>query len=139
MASSSVRVVAGALVDDSLTPSVLALVRAGAARDPSLATEIRARVVLRFADGHPPVVIDFRGEEIVVSDDDDPDRACDLEVTGRLADVLVVVSSPLAGGLPKPTHPRGRQALARLADGRVELDGPLRLGRKLVRLLQIEL
>lgn len=135
----------GDLCGDSLAPSVLALVRAGVRRDPDLAAEIRGSVVLRFtgmdgATAYPPVRIDFRGEAIAIGDDPaESDRAHDLEVSGRLPDVLALVSAPLAGGLPKPTSARGRQALARLADGRVEFDGPLRLGRKLIRLLQIEL
>jgi hypothetical protein len=40
--------------------------------------------------------------------------------------------------LPKPTTRTGRAALSRLADGRVELNGPLTLGRRLLRLLAID-
>ncbi len=141
----SVPVLVGPLGEDSLAPSVVALVRTGALRDPDLAAEIRGSVVLRFTgmDGsaaYPSVRIDFRGDAIAVADDPaDGDRAFDLEVSGRLPDVLALVSAPLTGGMPKPTSARGRQALARLADGRVEIDGPLRLGRKVIRLLRIEL
>ena len=49
-----------------------------------------------------------------------------------------LIAAPLTGGLPKPTTRPGRAALARLADGRVEFDGPLALGRKLLRLLAID-
>jgi len=65
------------------------------------------------------------------------DRAYDLEV-GRMGDVTALIAAPLTGGLPKPTTRPGRAALARLADGRVEFDGPLALGRKLLRLLAID-
>ena len=41
-------------------------------------------------------------------------------------------------GLPKPTTRLGRSAIARLADGRVDFDGPLSLGRSLLRLLAID-
>ena len=144
----AIPVLVGDLGEDSLAPSVVALVRAGVLRDPALAAEIRGSVVLRFTgmDGgaaYPSVRIDFRGDAIAVADDADDaadgDRAYDLEVSGRLPDVLALVSAPLAGGFPKPTSARGRQALARLADGRVELDGPLRLGRRVIRLLRIDL
>jgi hypothetical protein len=67
-----------------------------------------------------------------------PDRAYDLEVSGRMGDVTALIAAPLTGGLPKPTTRPGRAALARLADGRVEFDGPLALGRKLLRLLAID-
>lgn len=136
-------VVVGDLAPDSLAPSLVALVRAGAARDPELAADMRGSVLLRFpghdgASAYPSVRLDFRGDVIVVGDDTEPGRTYDLEVRGRLPDVLLLVSAPLAAGMPRPTHPRGRQALGRLADGRVEFDGPLRLARKLVRLMQIE-
>ena len=54
-----------------------------------------------------------------------------------MGDVTALVAAPLTGGLPRPTTRPGRAALARLADGRVEFEGPLALGRKLLRLLAI--
>jgi hypothetical protein len=127
----------GALADDSLAPAVLALVRAGAARDPILASETFGVVLLRFAEGFPSVRIVFGGTEVSVADARENDPPADLEVTGRLPDVLLLISVPQAGGLPMPTSTRGRAALARLADGRVEMDGPIRLGRRLLTLLRI--
>lgn len=128
----------GRLTEDSLAPSVLALVRAGVARDPVFATETRGVVVLRFVEGFPSVRIEFCGTDVSVGDHHHEDGAADLEVSGRLPDVLLLVSVPQAGGLPLPTTARGRAALARLADGRVEMDGPIRLGRRLLALLRIE-
>ncbi len=122
---------------DSLAPSVLALVRAGAQRDPAMAAATRGTVLLRFVEGFPPVKIVFGGQVIEVADASDGERV-DLEVTGRLPDVLLLVSVPQASGLPLPTNPRGRAALARLADGRVEMDGPIRLGRRVLALMRIE-
>jgi hypothetical protein len=90
-------------------------------------------------DGYAPVRIDFRGDEIEVGDDfESHDRAHDLEVIGRMGDVTALIAAPLTGGLPKPTTRTGRAALARLADGRVEFNGPLALGRRLLRLLAID-
>jgi len=55
-----------------------------------------------------------------------------------MGDFTALIAAPLTGGLPKPTTRPGRAALARLADGRVEFDGTLALGRKLLRLLAID-
>ena len=49
----------------------------------------------------------------------------------------MLVSAPLAAGLPNPADPRGRAALARLADGRVGLTGSLGLARHLLRVVKI--
>lgn len=129
----------GHLADDSIAASVYVLVCHGVALRPQLAHSMQASIVLRFPDGYSPVRIDFRGDEIKVGDDEDgDDRAHDLEITGRLGDVNALIAAPLAGGLPKPTTPRGRAAIGRLADGRVEFDGPLRLARKLLKLLAVD-
>jgi hypothetical protein len=129
----------GHLADDSIAASVYVLVCHGVALRPRLAMSMQASVVLRFPDGYSAVRIDFRGDEIEVGDDpDSQDRASDLEITGRLGDVNALIAAPLAGGLPKPTTPRGRAAIGRLADGRVEFDGPLRLARKLLKLLAVD-
>ncbi|WP_372790216.1 hypothetical protein [Paraconexibacter sp.] len=133
----TVEVRLGGLGPDSLAPSVLALLRAGVQRNPALARGTSGIVVLRFVEGFPPVRIAFSGTVIEVSDSRG-DHPVDLEVTGRLPDVLLLVSVPQASGLPLPTSPRGRAALARLADGRVEMDGPIRLGRRVLTLMRIE-
>ncbi len=129
----------GELADDSIAATVFALVRAGAQNKPEMAVALRGTIVLRFEEGYPAVRMDFCGDEIIVGDDvAGDDRAVDLIVSGRMGDINALIASPLTGGLPKPTTPRGRKALARLADGRVEMDGPLRLGRKMLMLLTLE-
>jgi hypothetical protein len=128
----------GDLSDDSVAASVYGLVRSGAEQRPGLARELRGSVLMRFDEVEAAVRVDFRGDEIIVCDDDlDGDRAHDLVITGRLGDVNALIATPLSGGLPRPTSARGRRALARLADGRVEFDGPLRLGRRLLVLLSV--
>jgi hypothetical protein len=129
----------GHTADDSIAVSIYVLVRDGARQRPQLSAAMRGSVRMRFVDGYAPVRIDLRGDEIEVADDvDSDDRACDLELSGRLGDIATLIVAPLAGGLPKPTTRRGRQAIARLADGRVDFDGPLGLARNLLRLLAVD-
>lgn len=129
----------GHVSDDSVAANICVIVAHGVGHRPALAASISASVILRFEDGYSPVRIDFRGDEIEVGDDiDGDDRAHDLEVAGRMGDVTALIAAPLASGLPKPTSRPGRAALARLADGRVELNGPLSLGRKVLRLLALD-
>ncbi|MCW3041388.1 MAG: hypothetical protein JWM31_3293, partial [Solirubrobacterales bacterium] len=118
------KVLLGELADESIAASVYVLVKHGVQLRPAHAADLRGSVLLRFADDYAPVRIDFRGAEIHVEDArHHEDRAHDLEIVGRLGDVNALIASPLAGGLPKPTTPRGRAALARLADGRVDFVG----------------
>jgi len=132
------RVMLGELADDSVAASVYGLVRSGAEMRPALAHELRGSILMRFEEVEAAVRVDFRGDGIEVCDDPlSEDRAHDLVITGKLGDVNALIATPLAGGLPRPTSARGRKALARLADGRVEFDGPLRLGRKLLLLLSV--
>jgi hypothetical protein len=132
-------VILGTLADDSVAPAIFGLVRGGADLRPELAAQIRGSIALRFHEDYPGVRIDFRGDEIEVGDElDADDRAVDLVVRGRMGDINALIAAPLAGGLPRPTSARGRKALARLADGRVDFDGPLLLGRKLIMLLTLE-
>lgn len=129
----------GDVSDDSIAVSIYVLVRHGVERRRDLAVALRGRVRMRFADGYAPVRIDFRGHEIEVADETaDSDGAYDLELSGRLGDVSALIATPLAAGLPNPTSRRGRQAIARLADGRVDIDGPLALARNLLRLLAVD-
>lgn len=132
-------VILGDLADDSIAAAVYVLVRHGALLRPALAAELRGSVLLRLAEAYPPVRIAFRGDEIEVEDARDvEDRAHDLEIVGRLGDVNSLLAAPLAGGLPKPTSQRGRAALARLADGRVDFIGGLTLARKVLMLLAVD-
>jgi hypothetical protein len=124
---------------DSIAVSIYVLVRDGSRRRLQLSAAMRGSIRLRFADDHPAVRIEFRGDEIEVADDLDGDAApCDLELNGTLGDIAALIVAPLAGELPNPTTRAGRQAIVRLADGRVELDGPLVLARDLLRLLAVD-
>jgi hypothetical protein len=125
--------------DDSIAVSIYVLVRDGALARPEAAAAIRGSVLMRFADGYAPVRIDFRGNEIEVADEDGASaRGCELELSGRLGDIAALVVAPLSGGLPNPATRPGRQAIFRLADGRVDINGPLGLARDLLKLLAVD-
>lgn len=122
-----------------MAPSILGLVERGIARDPKLAAEMRGRVVFRFAEEFSPLRVAFRPRSIVVEDGDL--RKPDLVIAGRLPDIVHFATVPVLGGplhgVPDPRAPRGREAIARLARGRVRLDGDSALARRLLRLLAV--
>lgn len=129
----------GHTASDSIAVSIFVLVRDGARRRPQSAAAMRASIRLRFAgEGYPAVRIHFRGDEIEVADDRDDAAVCDLELGGRLGDIAALIAAPLAAGLPNPASSAGRRALVRLADGRVELVGPLALALDLLALLAVD-
>src|SRR4051812_38129260 len=129
----------GHVSEDSVAANLYVIVAHGVGHRPDLAASMQASVVIRFEEDYAPVRIDFRGDEIEVGDDvGGDDLPHDLEIVGRMGDVTALIAAPLTGGLPKPTTRAGGAALARLADGRVELNGPLALGRRLLRLLAID-
>jgi hypothetical protein len=119
----------------SISAAVFAFVERGAVLRPQHAHELRGSVLLRFSEDYQAVEVDFRGDEIVVADARDVDRAHDLVVAGAFHDFAALIAAPLTGGLPRPTTAIGRAALGRLADGRIEFEGPLRLARGLLRLI----
>lgn len=124
---------------DSIAVSVYVLVRDGARRRPELAAAMRGSVRLRFTDDYPAVRIAFGGGEIEVADDlVGDDASCDLEISGRLGDITALIVAPLTRGLPNPATRTGRQAIIRLADRRITVDGPLVLARDLLRLLTVD-
>ena len=136
MASDPPPVRLGALAENGIAPSIFALVEHGAAKRPDIARAAHGEVELRFSEGYAPVRIAFLGDEILVEDGAAPD-APDLVIAGSLPDVVHLTAVPLVGGVPKPTDARGRTALARLAKGRVRLDGDRLLGRRLLQVLAL--
>lgn len=65
------------------------------------------------------------------------DWFADVVISGSLPDVVQLASAPLMGGIPKVTDRRGRAALARVAGGRVKIEGSRKLARRLLQLLQL--
>jgi hypothetical protein len=121
----------------SLAATVYGLVDRGSKLRPQLAEELVGRIVIAFVDeGYADVLVDCRPDEIHIADHDG-DAGADLQIRAGLADFNLLVSAPLAAGLPKPTDRRGRAALARMADGRVDFRGSIRLARRFLRLLSV--
>ena len=123
-------------VDGSIAPTVFAIVDRGATLRPWFARDLRGAILLCFNGEHPPVRLDFGGDLITIGDANTAD-AVDLRVDADLRDLVALISVPLSGGVPKPTTRRGRAALAMLANGRVELTGPIALARRLLRVMSV--
>lgn len=129
----------GPLEAGGIAPSVFAMAERGAALRPATARELRGTVEIRFTQRFAPVRLTFEGKRIVVGDAP-PGRSPqppDLVIRGSLPDIVQLVSVPLMGGLPRPTGPRGRAALASVTSGRVQIEGSRKLARNLLKLLEI--
>jgi hypothetical protein len=127
------------MVDDGVAPSIFGLLERGIERRPELAAQIRGRVVFRFAEDFSPLRIAFKPKTVVLEDGDL--RKPDLVIAGSLPDIVHLLTVPTLtgrlGGLPNPRKPRGREALARIASGRVKIDGDTAFGLKLLQLLAV--
>src|SRR4051812_37087223 len=119
LASPAVRL--GALRADGIAPSVFALVERGATRLPALVAELDGEVELLFSEGFAPVRIVFGAGEVLVEDGEAADP--DLVISGALPDFVHLTTAPLVAGAPSPFSRRGWSALARVANGRVRIDG----------------
>ena len=96
-------------------------------------------MVFRFHEDFSPLRVAFNPKSVVVEDGDL--RKPDLVIAGRLPDIVHFATVPtLRGrfhGVPDPRAPRGRAALAKLASGRVQMEGDRTLARLLLRLLAV--
>ena len=132
------RVRLGHLAPNGIAPSVLALVERGAQRRPAQARGMTGKIEIRFEEPYAPVRLTFGADEVLVEDaSDDGAFDADLVIRGSLPDVVQLAAAPQLGGVPKLTDKRGRRALVGVARGRVRLEGSQRLGRRLLRLLEI--
>lgn len=133
------RVRLGKVAPNGVSPSMYGLVDRGALKRPGIARDLRGRVELRFKEDYAPVRLSFGAEEVVVEDIETRNgrRKPDLVISGSLPDVVALTAAPLWGGLPKVTDARGRAALARMAGGKVKVDGSAVLARRLLKLLEI--
>jgi hypothetical protein len=123
---------------NGISPSLFGLIERGVERRPSVVQSLEARIELRFDEGFAPIQISFESDGILVEDAaDDSDWSPDVVIRGSLPDVVQLASAPLKGGIPNPVNKRGRAALARVAGGRVRIEGRRLLARRLLQLLQL--
>ena len=83
----------------SIAAAVFAFVERGAMLRPQHARALRGSVLLRFSEDYQAVEVDLRGEEILVADARDADRAHDLVIEGAFHDFAALIAAPLTGGL----------------------------------------
>jgi hypothetical protein len=122
---------------NGIAAGLLALVGRCAAKRPRVARELRGRVEIRFAEDYAPVRLDFGEAEVLVEDGNGRRWSSDLVIEGALPDVIQLATAPLVGGLPRPTHKRGRTALANVAGRRVRIEGSPLLARRVMKLLEV--
>jgi hypothetical protein len=122
---------------NGIAAGLLALVERGAAKRPRIARELRGRVEIRFAEDYAPVRLHFEDAQVTIEDGKGGRWKSDLVIEGSLPDVVQLATAPLVGGLPRPTHRRGRAALAAVAARRVRIEGSPLLARRVMKLLEV--
>jgi len=138
-AKAEARVQLGHVAENGISPSLYVLVERGVNKRPRVAKGLDATVEIRFKEDFAPVRIRFEPDQVCVSDADDSGKALrpDLVIEGSLPDVEQLASAPLAGGLPKLTDKRGRNAIGRVARRRVKIVGNPLVARRLLKLLEL--
>jgi hypothetical protein len=133
------RVKLGYVDANGIAPSLYVLIERGAGKRPQIVKAMRGTVELRFKEQFTPVRMDFADDHVLVEDaqEDEERGKPDLVIQGSLPDIVQLASAPLVGGVPKPTHSRGRAALARVAGRRIKIEGSPMLARRLLKLLEI--
>jgi hypothetical protein len=127
----------GHVAQNGISPSLFGLIEHGAGKRPEAARALRGRFELRFAEDFAPIQISFDDHTILVEDAAGDDWSPDVVISGSLPDVVQLASAPLMGGIPKVTDRRGRAALARVAGGKVKIEGSRLKARRLLQLLQL--
>jgi hypothetical protein len=114
------------------------LIERGAAKRPKIAKSLRGSVEIRFKEDFAHVRVHFAPSGVTVADAHEDEKfSPDLVIQGSLPDIVQLASAPLFGGLPRPTNARGRAALARVAGGKVKIEGSPLLARRVLKLLEI--
>lgn len=129
----------GRLVEDGVAPSIWGLLELGVERRPEVVARMSGRMVFRFEEEFSPLRIDFRPRTVVIEDGDL--RKPDAVIAGALPDIVHFLTVPMLGGrlggIPDPRAPKGRAAIARVAAGRVRIEGDRPLARRLLQLLAV--
>ena len=137
MPSRPPKVTLGHVASNGVSPSLCGLVELGARKRPSLAREIEGVVEIRFRESFAAVRIEFGEKSVLVECAEGRRDPADVTISGSMTDISQLAAAPLSGGLPRLTHPRGRQAIMAVAGGRVKIEGRRGLARKLMRLMEL--
>lgn len=113
-----------------------AIVRAGVDADPRRAALLDGPpgvVRARLTDLGETVSLELRDGELRCASGE-PTAPPDIEVVGDSESLVRLLAAPRLAGLPNPLRRAGREAIRRVASGRVRTDGVLR-GRRLAERL----
>lgn len=131
----------GHVAPNGISASIYGLIDRGVTRRPRIAKGMRGTVEMRFKEAFAPVRVTFDAKGVLVedvaADEEAPAGKPELVIRGSLPDVVQLTAAPLFGGVPNPTYARGRGALARVAGGRVRIEGSPLMARRLMKLLEI--
>ena len=114
----------GHQASNGISASIYGLVERGLGKRPRIAKVIRGTVEFRFKEDIAPVRVRFGAKEVLVEDVQRAGKA-DLVIQGALPDVVQLTSAPMFG------------TLARVAGGRVKIEGSPLLARRVLKLLEI--
>lgn len=114
----------GRQAPNGISASIYGLVERGLGKQPRVAKVIRGTVEFRFKEDFATVRVKFGDKEVLV-EDVERSRKADLVIQGSLPDVVQLTAAPMLG------------ALARVAGGKVKIEGSPLLARRVLRLLEI--
>ena len=109
---------------NGISASIYGLVERGLGKRPRIAKVIRGTVEFRFKEDFAAVRVKFGAKEVLVEDVERAGKS-DLVIQGSLPDVVQLTAAPLFG------------ALARVAGGKVKIEGSPLLARRVLKLLEI--
>ena len=114
------------MAPNGISPALFALVERGAERRPEVATTLRGRVELRFAEGFAPLHLTFEPSRTLVEDAADASSwAPDVVIEGPLPELVRLAAGSLLS------------AVASVARRRVRISGSALLARRLLKLLEL--
>ena len=109
---------------NGISASMYGLIDRGLAKRPRVARVIRGTVEFRFEEDFATVRVTF-GDGGVLVEDVKRARKADLVIRGTLPHVVQLTSAPIT------------RAVARVAGGKVKIEGSPLLARRLMKLLEI--
>ena len=109
---------------NGISASMYGLIDRGVAKRPRVARVIRGTVEFRFHEDFATVRVTFGDDEVLVEDVKRA-RKADLVIRGTLPNVVQLTSAPIT------------RQVARVAGGKVKIEGSPLLARRVLKLLEI--